>query len=295
MMSNMHMKQAPAIDPAAEAEVKRRLRAIETGNDVRILLAVESSSRAWGFESPDSDYDVRFIYVRPRDWYLRLERGRDVIETPIDLPWDINGWDITKALGLMLKSNAVVLEWLTSPVVYAKDMAATDMLRAFADEVLQPSALQHHYRRLAVRHWDEFIAGRHEVARKKYLYALRPALMLMHLRLQGGVPPMSLPALTRDLPLDTEIRQAIDAFITAKRQTKESGPGERAPLFDRIIEDEIARAQPNDTPSPTLELARKADELFSRICLLKAQVRHTRSASSCLCCRAIRWVSSFAE
>jgi len=267
VMSDMHMEQVPVIGPAAEGEVKRRLRAIEAENDVRILLAVESGSRAWGFESPDSDYDVRFIYVRPRDWYLQLERGRDVIETQIDLPWDINGWDITKALGLMLKSNAVVLEWLTSPIVYTKDAVATDMLRVFADEVLQPSALQHHYRRLAVRHWDEFIAGRNEVARKKYLYALRPALMLMQLRLQGGVPPMSLPALTRDLPLDTEIRQAIDAFITAKRQAKESGPGERVPLFDRIIEDEIARAQPSDTPSPTPELTRRADQLFLELLL----------------------------
>lgn len=261
-MKDMPMEQMPAIDPAAEEEVKRRLRAIETENDVRILLAVESGSRAWGFESPDSDYDVRFIYVRPRDWYLQLERGRDVIETPIDLPWDINGWDIAKALSLMLKSNAVVLEWLTSPVVYAKDMAATDMLRAFADEVLQPSALQHHYRRLAVRHWDEFIAGRTEVARKKYLYALRPALMLMHLRLQGGVPPMSLRVLLEGLPLGAEVRGAIDAFIAAKRQAKESGRGERVPLFDQIIEDEIRATPLSDTLCPLPGLLQQANKLF---------------------------------
>lgn len=273
-MNDMPMEQMAAIDPAAEAEVKRRLRAIEAEHGVRILLAVESGSRAWGFESPDSDYDVRFIYVRSRDWYLRLERGRDVIETPIDLPWDINGWDITKALGLLLKSNAVVVEWLTSPVVYAKDMAATDMLRAFADKVLRPYALQHHYRRLAVRHWDEFIAGRNEVARKKYLYALRPALMLMHLRLQGGVPPMSLPALLEVLPLGSEVREAIDAFIAAKRQANESGPGERVPLFDQIIEDEIAKAQPIDTLSPTPELMRNADQLFLK--LLSSSIRSSR-------------------
>lgn len=258
----MHMKQTPAIDPTAEAEVKRRLRAIEVEHDVRILLAVESGSRAWGFESPDSDYDARFIYLRPRDWYLRLERGRDVIETPINLPWDMNGWDITKALGLMLKSNAVVLEWLTSPVVYTEDTVAIDRLRTFADAVLQPSALQHHYRRLAVRHWDEFIAGRTEVARKKYLYALRPALMLMHLPLHGGVPPMSLPALLEPLPLGADVRDVINAFIAAKRQAKESGPGERAPLFDQIIEDEIARSQPAGTLSPTPEFRRRADQLF---------------------------------
>ena len=221
----MYMTPGPSIDPDAAAEVNRRLSAIEAENDVHILLAVESGSRAWGFESPDSDYDVRFLYVRPRDWYLRLKRGRDVIETPIELPWDINGWDITKALGLMLKSNAVVLEWLTSPIVYVRDTIATDQLRAFADEALQPSALRHHYKRLAVRQWDTFISGRIQVARKKYLYALRPALALMHLRLHDGVPPMSLPALVADLPLDDEVREAIDIFIAAKRLANESGPG----------------------------------------------------------------------
>lgn len=261
----MYMTPEHRIDRDAAAEVHRRLSAIETDNDVRILLAVESGSRAWGFESPDSDYDVRFIYVRPREWYLRLERSRDVIETPIDLPWDINGWDITKSLGLMLKSNAVVLEWLTSPIVYAEDTAATSLLRAFADEVLQPSALKHHYRRLAVRHWSEFIDGRTEVVRKKYLYALRPALMLMYLRLHSGVPPMSLPALVAGLPLDDEVRDAIDAFIVAKRRANERGPGERVPLFDQIITHEIEAAEFVDTQAPAPALTDKANRLFLQI------------------------------
>lgn len=262
----MYMKPGYAVDPDAAAEAKRRLNAIEAENDVRILLAVESGSRAWGFESPDSDYDVRFIYVHRRDWYLSLERGRDVIETPIELPWDVNGWDITKALSLMLKSNAVVLEWLTSPIVYARDTLATDMLRAFADEVLQPSALRHHYRRLAIRQWDTFIDGRQEVPRKKYLYALRPALMLMHLRLNGGVPPMSLPALLEDLPLDAEVREAINIFVAAKRRAKESVHGDRVSLFDRIIEDEIEQTElVVDTQLPSPELIKKANRLFLQI------------------------------
>lgn len=261
----MHMTLAHSISPEAAAEVNRRLSAIEAENDVRILLAVESGSRAWGFESPDSDYDVRFIYVRPRDWYLQLERGRDVIETPIELPWDINGWDITKALGLMLKSNAVVLEWLTSPIVYERDTAATDKLRAFADEALQPSALRHHYKRLAVRQWDTFISERTEVARKKYLYALRPALTLMHLRLYNGVPPMSLPALVAVLPLDDDVREAIATFIAAKRLAKETGLGEREPLFDRIIRSEIEAATLMDTPSPSPERLEKANRLLLQI------------------------------
>ena len=104
------------ISPKIRQEIEARLAAIEAAEGVRYLLAVESGSRAWGFPSPDSDYDIRFVYVRKRDWYLRLEPGRDVIEAPIEDEIDLNGWDIRKTLGLMLKSNAVVSEWLSSPI-----------------------------------------------------------------------------------------------------------------------------------------------------------------------------------
>ena len=38
-----------------------KLTELEQSENVRVLHAVESGSRAWGFASPDSDYDVRFI------------------------------------------------------------------------------------------------------------------------------------------------------------------------------------------------------------------------------------------
>ena len=95
-----------------------KLHEIEKENNVKILLAVESGSRAWGFASPDSDYDVRFIYVRPKEDYLRLENVRDVIELPIDDVLDINGWDLQKTLRLLYKSNPTLFEWFSSPIVY---------------------------------------------------------------------------------------------------------------------------------------------------------------------------------
>ena len=88
--------------------IVNRLEEIERSESVRILLAVESGSRAWGFPSPDSDYDVRFLYARPRDWYLSIDARRDVIECPIEDVLDINGWDIRKALHLLLKANPVL-------------------------------------------------------------------------------------------------------------------------------------------------------------------------------------------
>ena len=98
-------------------QIIARLRELEEKENIKILLAVESGSRAWGFESPDSDYDVRFIYVRNKDDYLCLEEPRDVIELPIEGDLDINGWDLRKALRLLYKCNPTLSEWLKSPIV----------------------------------------------------------------------------------------------------------------------------------------------------------------------------------
>lgn len=90
--------------------------------ELTCLHAIESGSRAWGFASPDSDYDVRMIYVQPLDWYLQLFEAKDTFEyiqnDLFDVPFDIAGWDIRKVLRLMYKSNALVFEWLNSPIVY---------------------------------------------------------------------------------------------------------------------------------------------------------------------------------
>ena len=110
-------------------QIYNKLREIEKTENVRILLAVESGSRAWGFASPDSDYDVRFIYVRPKDDYLRLDPVRDVIELPLDEVFDINGWDLQKTLRLLYRSNPTLFEWFSSPIVYLETEFA-DELRA---------------------------------------------------------------------------------------------------------------------------------------------------------------------
>ncbi len=117
-----------------------RLRAIDAALDgiaaeVRILLAIESGSRAWGFPSPDSDYDVRLVYARPLPWYISVERRRDVIEQPMRDDLDIGGWDIRKALALLCKGNPVLIEWLASPTVYRGDAGAMERLRGFAAQV----------------------------------------------------------------------------------------------------------------------------------------------------------------
>src|SRR5690349_4323460 len=125
----MHVENtSEALSEGARAEILRRLGLLTHEHDIRVLLAVESGSRAWGFHSPDSDYDARFIYVRSDDAYLSLSPPRDVIETPIEGLFDVNGWDLGKALRLMIRGNSVIHEWLASPHVYVSDMAFVSAL-----------------------------------------------------------------------------------------------------------------------------------------------------------------------
>jgi len=110
-----------SMDPGVVAKIDEHLAEIQSEAHVAIPLGIERGSRAWGFPSPDSDYDCRFIFVRARNTYLSLLPERDVIETPLEDNLDVHGWDIAKALKLLLKGNAVVIEWLTSPITYTAD------------------------------------------------------------------------------------------------------------------------------------------------------------------------------
>lgn len=251
-----------AVSHADAAAIQSRLDEIVARGDVRILLAIESGSRAWGFPSLDSDLDCRFIYVRPRDWYLRLHPGRDVIETPIEGLFDVNGWDVAKALRLMLRSNAVVSEWLESPLVYRSEPAAVAGLRALADRLLQPHRLGHHYRSIAQTNWTDAIAGRDAVKRKKYLYALRPALVLRHLRLHGRRPPMDMSRLLAETAIPPGTEAAIDAFIAEKRVSREMGEGPRIAAFDRLIEEELQAFDPASGVPPADESDVAAADTF---------------------------------
>ena len=127
------------IDPAIRGEILSRLSSIESAQDVKILYACESGSRAWGFASPDSDYDVRFVYVHKRDWYLSfdVERQRDVIECSIEDDIDCSGWDLRKALQLFARTNGALLEWLNSPIRYLERGDAAGSLRGVLDSAVE--------------------------------------------------------------------------------------------------------------------------------------------------------------
>ncbi len=212
------------MDPAVVAEIKARLSDIESAEDVTIPLAVESGSRAWGFPSPDSDYDCRFIYVRRLEHVADLFPSRDVIETPLTPVFDVNGWDLAKALRLMLKGNAVVLEWLASPIAYRRNEAFCAELQSFAALSFRREAIAHHYlhllRNQLVRHGDNVA----QISVKKLFYLLRPAMALRFLRLNVGqtAVPMRLQDLCSGSSLDAGLRAEIERLIAAKQGLAES-------------------------------------------------------------------------
>ncbi len=190
-----------------------------------IPWAIESGSRAWGFPSPDSDYDCRFVYVRPRADYLALFPRRDVIETPLDAVLDVNGWDLQKALRLLLKGNAVVIEWFQSPIVYRGDRAFRDRFLALADAVANRQAVARHYFHLGREMLRRVQSETGIVPLKKAFYSLRPALTLRWLRLNPDrrLAPMHFPTLCDEADLLVAIRSEIDRLLALKARTREMG------------------------------------------------------------------------
>lgn len=250
------------IPPAVRTEIDARLAAIEVG-DVRLLMAVESGSRAWGFPSPDSDYDVRFIYARSRDWYLSLAPGRDVIEQPIVDEIDLGGWDIRKALGLLLKSNAVVSEWMTSPIRYRADDPVMAKLATLADAIFDARASAHHYANLGSTAADRWLEGEDDVPVKRYFYALRPALAIRALRHDPSArPPMNLQALVEVSNLPQTLTRQVDELVEAKRITNEKANGVRMPELDALIRDELGRAAELPERTGATGAAEQANQLF---------------------------------
>lgn len=234
---------AHPIDPAMREQVMAHLRAIEAQHQVTILFACESGSRGWGFASPDSDYDVRFIYVNRLPWYLTVAPGRDVIELPISGDLDINGWDLRKALGLMRESNPTLLEWLRSPIVYREEAETMTRFRSLAEQVFSNAKGWHHYASMARKNFREHLQA-DEVRYKKYLYVLRPLLAARWIRTQSGVPPMRFAELaqhTLDPVADAELIAEINALLAVKMRAGESATSPRWPGIHAFIEAELAR------------------------------------------------------
>ena len=208
--------------------IREKLNEIERRENIKILHCIESGSRAWGFASPDSDYDVRFIYVRPKDFYLRLDKTRDVIEWQLDETLDINGWDIKKALQLLYKSNPTLFEWNSSPIIY-KTTKEWESISKIINNYFVARAGLYHYLSTAKSNYREYLKG--EMVRlKKYFYVLRPLLACKWILAEGTPPPMLFKTLM-DKYLDKDVKPDVMKLLDLKMNTPEITEGKR---FDRV-------------------------------------------------------------
>jgi uncharacterized protein len=234
-----------AVSEEMQGLIRSELAQLAKDEGALILFAIESGSRAWGFHSPDSDYDVRFVYARPVDWHLSLGKKRDVIERPISGDLDLSGWDIGKALGLALKSNTVIAEWLQSPITYAEVPEIRAELTAFCADTLDRHAVTWHYRSLLKTQLARAHNEGGEVRLKRFFYAVRPALALRWMRVNSGaMPPMDMARLMESADLDDHLIRQIDDLIAQKKLVREKAhvAVETAGL-DALIADELASAE----------------------------------------------------
>ena len=253
----------PSISSEMRQAIDVAIAAIEAEDNVRILFAIESGSRAWGFPSPDSDYDVRFVYARPLDWYLSLDPGRDVIERPINDDLDIGGWDLQKALKLLLKPNPVLLEWLTSPIRYRWNESECNRLIALSDEAFHSSPSLYHYLNLGEGQIKLHRDGKERVKLKSYFYMLRPAFAIRWMRLHpGSVPPMNLQDLSAGLDLPPEIEATVAELIERKAGMVERQPIEPIGILDSFIREEFDWARQVEKAKSQNNLKDEANRLF---------------------------------
>lgn len=216
------------------------LAALEAQHGIRILYACESGSRAWGFPSPDSDYDVRFIYVQPLTWYLGLDEGPDTLNFPVDDELDLAGWELRKTLRLLRGSNAALFEWLQSPLVYHEAAGFRAQLAPLLPQAFNLKAGLHHYLGQLRRGVEEDLAGE-EVRLKRLFYALRSALAARWLRERHALPPMELAPLRALLPAD--LQGAVEELLAQKAHSNEKTMVARPAALAAFLAAEYAAGQ----------------------------------------------------
>lgn len=255
------------IDDEMQKEVLHRIKSAEQEHNVKVLFAIESGSRAWGFASPNSDYDVRFIYAHPQDWYLdiNVEGKRDVIEYPIVDEIDINGWDIRKALKLFWKSNPAFVEWIQSSIVYVDDGFFASQVRELLPSIYSHEKGIYHYKHMAKTNYRGYLR-KDEVPLKKYFYVLRPLLAIRWLEEKQEPAPIEfdiLRTLVKDKPV---LNEEIERLLIRKKASLEKDLIPQVPAINKFIEDELERLEVYaDVPEREAENMLALNELFKSV------------------------------
>ncbi len=221
-----------------EETIRSELARLEQAHDIHILYAVESGSRAWGFASTDSDWDVRFLYVHPVDWYLAIDEKRDNLEDMRPGKIDLAGWELRKALRLFRKSNPPLLEWLHSPIVYAEPFSTAQQMWQLMARYFNPKSCLYHYLHMAGGNYRQYLRTE-EVRVKKYFYVLRPLLACRWIERNGTMPPMAFETLLNSQVEAGELKAAIDQLLARKRRGEELDVEPRIPVINTFVEQQL--------------------------------------------------------
>lgn len=218
--------------------IMEKIRKIETDYEVKVLMAIESGSRGWGFPSTDSDYDVRFIYIHNKSWYLNVFEGKDTIDIPVNEVLDINGWDLKKAMKLLYKSNPPLIEWFSSPIIYTCEDDFVNEFRILAKEYFQPVSAIYHYTNLAKKSFrGVWIEDR--ILIKKLFYVIRPIFACLWIEKYGSIPPMNLQKMMAGVPDEAGIYDIINDLIGYKSGCTEKDTIESSKVLVDYLDNKV--------------------------------------------------------
>lgn len=245
-------------------EIKKEIARLENEREIKILLAVESGSRAWGFASVDSDWDVRFVYIHKLDWYLKIDEQKDSQEEILPSDIDLAGWELKKALRLFRKSNPPMLEWLRSPIIYKEQFSTAEKLRDLSEKYFNPKSCMYHYLSMAKGNFKEFLADKDLVKSKKYFYVLRPVLACDWIKNTNSFPPMEFQDLVDSQITDEKLKTEIAELLKRKIAGEELKEEPKIEILNEFLEqkiefykDYVEQIEPNEKPPTEL-----LDELF---------------------------------
>jgi len=246
-------------------EITKEILRLELQHEIKILYAVESGSRAWGFASTDSDWDVRYIYVHKLDWYLKIDDNRDNQEEILPNDIDLAGWELKKALRLFRKSNPPMLEWLRSPIVYLQQFSTAEKLRDLTKEYFNPKSCLHHYLHMAEGNYKDYLQ-KDMVRVKKYFYVLRPILACDWIKETDTMAPTEFHKLLDSQVTDQEVKTEIQNLLTRKMSGEEMNEEPKIQILNDFLEqkilfynDYVKSLTQNDKPD-----TERLDELFKQ-------------------------------
>lgn len=212
-------------------KILNKLKEVEQNYGVEILFAVESGSRAWGFASPDSDYDIRFVYKRKTKAYLNLWDSKDTIQFMTEDDLDGSGWDLKKATMLLAKSNASFLGWLFSPIVYVNKGDTLALMQKLATDNFNPVSGFYHYHSMNKGFYEQLESG--DISIKAFFYATRTALCANWILHYETVPPVKFTDLYR--LIDKESANRLNELIEKKATINEAGKTELDPIVVDLV------------------------------------------------------------